>query len=247
VVMDRPEQRNAVSNQMLTELAAAFGELADDSSVRAVILAGEGPDFCAGADFADLGHAPGGLDYGQRFEQVLRTIEGHPDPVIAEVQGSAFGAGCQIVVACDLAVVAEDARFAIPSGKLGIVVNYENIERLALAIGTKRAGELLYSARTITGTEAVAWGLANTAVRAADLHAETLKFAERVASLAPLSVRGAKRGVGLSHKHLTLDRSTDRKELAEFDLLAAEALGSEDLREGIAAFRERRLPEFGGK
>jgi enoyl-CoA hydratase/carnithine racemase len=245
--MDRPEQRNAVSGGMLTELSAAFAELAQDSRVRVVIVAGAGPDFCAGADFADLGQAPAGLDYGQRFEQVLRAIEGHPDPVIAEVQGSAFGAGCQIVVACDLAVVAEDARFAVPSGKLGIVVNYENIERLTLAVGPKRAGELLYSARIVTGPEAVAWGLANAAVPATDLQAEALKLAERVASLAPLSVRGAKRGVGLGRAHLTVDRGTEQQPLVEFDLLAAEALGSEDLQEGIAAFRERRSPRFKGK
>ena len=247
VVLDRPDQRNAVSHDMLEELAAAFDALDAEPQVRAVILAGEGADFCAGADLSDVTIIRADRDYASGFEASLRTLSTHPNPVIAEVQGSALGAGCQIVVACDLAVAAEDARIGIPSGKLGILPNFESIERLVLSVGPKRAGEILYAGRVVSGAGAAAWGLANVAVPAAELTERTFALAERIAGLAPLSVRGAKRGVRTAIEHLSVDRFGESDRVSEFDAMAAEAFGSEDLREGIRAFRERRSPKFRGK
>jgi enoyl-CoA hydratase/carnithine racemase len=247
VAMDRPDKRNAVSNAMISELVQSLGDLAVEPDVRAVILAGEGSDFCAGADLADVTVVDAVRDYGRSFEDLVTAIETHPTPVITEVQGAALGAGCQLVVACDLAVAAEDARLGIPSARVGLLINYESVERLVLSVGRKRAGEILYAARVVSGTDAAAWGLVNESVPASELRAYTLRLAGRIAELAPLSVRGSKRGIAVAMERMVLDRATEGQRVLDFDMMAAEAFASEDLREGIAAFRERRSPGFRGR
>ena len=247
VLLARPDRRNAVSLAMLDELVQALGDLAAQPDLRAVVLGGEGPDFCAGADLTELTSArPPDFDFARSFETALNAIVDLPVPVIARIQGAALGAGCQIAVACDLAVAAEDARFGIPSSRLGIVVNFENIERLVLSVGRKRAGEILFTGRLISGTEAAAWGLVNEAAPTEDLNARVGALAGSIAEAAPLSVRGSKRAIGAVLRGLSLDRSTEGHRVADFDMMAAEALASEDLQEGIRAQRERRQPRFKG-
>src|SRR5437870_8221143 len=118
VALNRPDQRNAASRAMLDELVAALGDLAAESEIRVVVLSGRGPDFCAGADMAELEAArdgPEAVEYGRSFEDALQAIAAHPVPVVARIHGAARGAGCQLAVACDLAVAADDARLGIPS------------------------------------------------------------------------------------------------------------------------------------
>jgi enoyl-CoA hydratase len=249
IALSRPEARNAVSAPMLGELAAALGDSAADAEARVVVLAGDGTDFCAGADLAELETASGradGVDYGRELEDVLRAIGDHPLPVIAEIGGAALGAGCQIAVACDLAVAATDARLGIPSARLGVVIGYENVERLVLAVGPKRATAILVAGRTLSGREAADWGLVNDAVPPGDLPAWVTELAEGIAAAAPLSVRGSKRGIRAALAKMSLDRESEGFRVADFDMMAADAFASDDLREGIRAFRERRDPEFRG-
>jgi enoyl-CoA hydratase/carnithine racemase len=243
----RPDRRNAVSRAMLEQMVAALGDLAAEPELRAVVLAGDGPDFCAGADLSELtSTAPPDFDFARSFESALNAVADLPVPVIARIQGAALGAGFQISVACDLALAAEDARFGIPSSRLGILVNFENIERLVLAVGRKRAGEILFTGRQVSGAEAAAWGLVNDAVPAEDLDRRTDELARTIAEAAPLSVRGSKRAMRVVLQGLSLDRSTETHRVADFDMMAAEALGSEDLQEGVRAHRERRKPRFKG-
>ncbi|HEY3211344.1 MAG TPA: enoyl-CoA hydratase/isomerase family protein [Actinomycetota bacterium] len=249
LTLNRPEQRNAVSSAMLEQLTAILGDLAVDPEVRAVVLAGAGPDFCAGADVAELAEALSGhavVEYRRAFDRAFSAISDHPVPVIARIHGAAFGGGCQLAVACDLAVAAEDARLGIPSARLGIVISFESLERLVLAVGPKRAGEILFSGRVLSGGEAAAWGLVNRTVPASDLDAALREMASAVAEAAPLSVRGSKRGITTVLENLRLERFTQGQQVADFEMMAAEALSSEDLREGIRAFRERRKPRFKG-
>ena len=250
IVLARPEVRNAVSREMSDALRASLTAAADDPACRAVVLAGEGRDFCAGADLGELAEAREGrvpVDYGWPLEEVLAAVEDQPQPVVAEVQGAALGAGCLLALACDLAVAAEDARFAIPSARLGVVVGYESVERLVLNAGPKRAAELLTAGRTITGAEAAAWGIVNHAVPAAELGVAAAHLAAEVAALAPLSVRAQKRGVRAALERLRLPRGAERHRVADFDMMAAAAFASEDAAEGAAAFRDRRRPEFRGR
>ena len=249
ITLSRPEARNAVSVPMLEDLARALGDAAAEPDARVVILAGDGPDFCAGADLAELEGASSGaagLDYGRELEEVLRGIGEHPLPVIGEIRGGALGAGCQIAVACDLAVAATDARLGIPSARLGVVIGYENVERLVHAVGPKRAAEILVAGRTLSGEEAVAWGLVNEAVPPEELSGRAAELAEGIAAAAPLSVRSSKRGIRAVLAKLSLDREAEGFRVADFDMMAAQALASHDLREGIRAFRERRDPQFRG-
>jgi len=248
ITLDRPEARNAVTEEMLANLAAALGDAAADPEARVVLLAGEGGHFCAGADLAEVGRVPGadGFGYGRVLEGVLASLADHPLPVVARVQGAALGAGCQLLVACDLAVAAEDARIGVPSARLGIVIPFESIERLVLAVGPRRAADLLITGREVSGREAAVWGLATEAVPPDHVAGRAEEVAELVASSAPLSVRGSKRAIAAVLRKLSIDRETEGYRLAEVDMMSADALASEDLAEGLRARRERRPPRFRG-
>jgi enoyl-CoA hydratase/carnithine racemase len=215
-----------------------------------VVLSGAGADFCAGADLADLAAAvegDGGSDYVRSFDALLEAVEHQPQPVIAAVDGEALGAGCLLVLACDLAIAADDARLGIPATRLGVVVSYEMIERLVAAAGPKRAADLLESGHEISGTTAAEWGLVNRAVPADDLHQAVDAMARRVAARAPLAVKASKRGIRAVAEHGALDRFTEGHRVADFDMMAVEALASDDVKEGLAALRERRRPDFKGR
>src|SRR5439155_18729484 len=151
-----------------------------------------------GADVVELEAArtgPEAIDYGGPLEEALRAIATHSVPVLAQIQGAALGAGCQLVAACDLAVAADDARLGIPSARLGVLVPFEIVQRLVVAVGPKRAAEILLTGRSVSGTEAEAWGLVNEAVPAAELDRRTDEIARAIVDAAPLSVRGSKRGI----------------------------------------------------
>jgi enoyl-CoA hydratase/carnithine racemase len=246
LVLARPERRNAVTASMLAQVAEALGILAADAGIRAIVLAGDGPDFCAGADLGELEAARasgGGREYARTVEDALLAVEGHPVPVIAQVQGAALGAGCQLVLACDLAVAAEDARLGIPSARLGVVIDLQNIDRLVRAVGGKRAGAMLLAGHVCTGPEAARWGLVNDVVPPSDLEERATALAAAVARSAPLSVRGSKLGI----RAVTAPAGEDPATATEaFERAAEAAFASDDLAEGIRSFRERRPPSFEG-
>jgi len=249
VTMNRPEARNAMSADMRAAMLRVLGDAAADPTCRVVVIDGAGADFSAGADLDELSRSretEAAIDYVKTFEDILEAVENQPQPVIAEVHGAALGAGCLLVLACDLAVAAADARLGIPSGRLGLVVNYESVERLVGAVGFKRASDLLEAGHEVGGTEAAEWGLVNRAVPTAGLHDAVDMLARRVAGRAPLSVKASKRGIRAAARR-GWDRSTDAFPLADFDMMAAEAFASRDLTEGMAALRERRRPDFEGR
>lgn len=248
LTIDRPEARNAVTEPTLGQIGDALADAAADPAARVVLLTGRGDHFCAGADLEEIGRAAGldGFRYGQALEGVLAAIADHPLPVLAGVQGAALGAGCQLVTACDIAVAAEDARIGIPSAGLGIVLAFESIERLVHAVGPRRAADLLLTGREVSGAEAAAWGLVTEAVAPGRAIDRVEDLAETIASAAPLSVRGSKRAIRAVLRKLSIDRETEGYRVADVDVMAADALASEDLREGLRARRERRPPEFRG-
>ena len=243
ITLDRPDVRNAVSRPMLEELRVALDQAAADETCRVVVLRGAGSHFCAGADIADLESPASAAAFERAFAVVLDAIAGHPLPVLAQVHGAALGAGCQIIVACDLAIAASDVTIGIPSAKLGIVIGFENIQRLVLAVGPKRASQILFTGRPIDGVTAASWGLVNDAVQSDDLDERVLDLAQAIAEAAPLSIRGSKIALGAVREGLTGDGG----DLGDVDAAVARAFASQDLQEGLRAFRERRPARFEGR
>jgi enoyl-CoA hydratase len=230
LTLDRPERRNALDASGCTELDAAI-QHAVAGGARVVVVTGAGGHFCAGADL-------GGV-HDQRFAQSLRhlldTVIDVPVPVLAAVEGAALGAGMQLAVACDLRVATPDARFGIPAAKLGLMVDHWTVQRLALLAGHGPARSMLLAAEEIDGRSAHRLGLVQ---RLAGL-AGGLEWAERIATLAPLTIAGHKLGLNRLEAGLPEDPAVT----GAFQ----RAWGSADLEEGMAAFRERRSPEFQGQ
>src|SRR5207302_9888904 len=157
VTLARTEQRNALSIPMLRDLTAAFGDLAVQPGLRAVILAGAGPDFCAGADVAELSRIvadPGeaAIEFDRPFREALSAVADLPVPVVARVQWRALGGGCRLILACDVAAAEVDARLGLHAAPLGIVIPSDSVGRLVRAVRPPRGRAILYTERVATGT-----------------------------------------------------------------------------------------------
>ncbi len=238
--IDRQERRNALNGEMCDQLR---GHLEESGDLRAIVLTGAGTAFCAGADLVTRFAAEGDATtdtFRPAFEQVLDAVVAHPAPVVAAINGPAIGAGMQLAVACDVRIAALGARLAIPGGKLGIHLSARNIWRLAQLVGQGAARDFLLAGRTVEAEEALRLGLVqyvdNDALGAA------LALAGEIAASAPLTVRGHKLALNLVAEALWLGAAA-RNQIAE---LEAAAFASDDLQEGMAAFSEKRTPDFKG-
>ncbi|HEX2382197.1 MAG TPA: enoyl-CoA hydratase [Acidimicrobiales bacterium] len=232
VTIDRPERRNAVDHEALEQLTVILDSaVADVPGTRVVVLTGSGGHFCAGADLTGVEDA----GFASVLRGVLDRLRDAPMPTIAAVEGAALGAGSQLAIACDLRVATPSARFGIPAAKLGLMVDHWTVQRLALLAGHGPARAMLLAAEIVDGDSAVRLGLAQ---RAGDL-GDALAWADDIANLAPLTIQGHK----LMLNRLEPDVGRDPEVAAAF----ARAWDSNDLREGITAFHERRPPEFSGE
>jgi enoyl-CoA hydratase len=245
LVLTRPEARNALSVELCNAIVDALEEVYR-SVALAVIVRGEGKAFCAGADFAAVS-GPGGVDFLPAFERMLEAVAHFRLPTIAAIHGVALGGGLQLATACDFRIAADDAKLGIPSTRLGIVVNFENVQRLVLLTGVAIAKEVLMTGRTFSGEDAVARNLVNRTAPAAELTDAARGWAEDIANLAPLSVQGAKRTIQVVADALANARSTSPQDVAAIDELVMQAYNSADLQEGIAAMSEKRDPRFEGR
>ncbi|MBX3462012.1 MAG: enoyl-CoA hydratase/isomerase family protein [Planctomycetes bacterium] len=244
LTLHRPERLNAVTEPLYRRLAAELEAAAADPAVRAVVLAGAGRAFCVGADLqAHAASARGDDDkrrYAQLGQDAAAAILRCDKPVVGAVHGHAIGAGLELALACDLTVVAEDAKLRFPELGLGTFVGGGTTVTLVERVGMTRAKELLLLGRFFSGRDAAAWGLCNEAAPADAVPERARSLAAEAAAMAPRSVAWCKR----------LLREARERTLAE--ALAAEAealagcLGTEDWHEGLAAFRERRPPRFTG-
>lgn len=241
----RPEARNALSVELCAEITAAVNAVNADGDVRVLGIRGEGSVFCAGADLAAVA-GPGALEFLPVFEEMLTTVASARVPTVAAIQGAALGGGLQLATVCDLRVVASDARLGIPSSKLGIVINFENVERLVLLVGPSRAREILMTGRVLTAAEAHDRGLVTELVEPDLLHQRAHDLACDIAALAPLSVQGAKRAIRLVEDRLSAARRDVPEEVGSIDRLVGEAYASADLAEGMASRQEKRPPRFTG-
>lgn len=231
VTIDRAERRNALDHDTLEQLHEA---ITASRSTRALVLAGSGDHFCAGADLSGVEDD----SFRTRLAEVLLDLRTLPPPTIAAVHGAALGAGTQLAAACDLRVATPDARFGIPAARLGLMVDQWTVQRVAQLCGHGPASAMLLAAEAITGSDAYALGFVQ---RLGDLDA-ALAWADDIAALAPLTVAGHK----LALRHLDADTDPEA-DAAGLQAAYTAAWESDDLQEGIAAFRESRRPRFHGR
>jgi len=240
LTLNRPEQFNALSGELLGRLQVSLDEIAGDKSVRVVIIAARGRGFCAGHDLKEI-HALATQDRIEALfhqcSRVMTTLVAMPQPVIAKVHATATAAGCQLVAQCDLAVCADSARFAVSGVNFGLFCSTPSVA-LARNLGRKQAMEMLLTGEFIDAATARAYGLVNRVVAATDLDAEVDRLAALIATKPQGAVAAGKR---LFYQQLELGL-TPAYALAS-EVIACNAAGPEG-REGMQAFLEKRAPKW---
>ncbi len=245
VTLNRPEVANAINTQCGRDLKAVFQALENDfRPYRCVVITGAGERaFCAGGDLKErntLDNEQWVLQH-ELFEAAFRAVINCPLPVIAAVNGAAYGGGLELVLACDFAYAASTARFALTETSLGIMPGCGGTQALPRIVGERRAKELILSARAFSAPDALEWGIVNALSEPGQVLADTLAIAQRIADNAPLSVRQAKHSI---HYGLQMDlRSGMMFEIEAYQRM----VGSEDRLEGVRAFNERRKPQWKGR
>ncbi len=242
VTLNRPERRNALSAALMRELTACLEEIAENRDVSAVILAAAGKVFCAGHDLSEMRGRSAG-EYREVFDlctKLMGRIQSIPQPVIAQVQGLATAAGCQLVATCDLAIASEQAGFATPGVRIGLFCSTPMVA-LTRAIGRKRAFEMLATGEPIDARTAAEWGLVNRVVPAEELERETRRLAARIAEASRLVV-----GIGKAAFYSQIDLEQAEAYDCTKEVMTRNALAA-DAQEGISAFLEKRTPSWKGE
>lgn len=245
LTLNRPDARNALSIELCDAITAALDKVGSDADVRAVVIEGAGSVFCSGADFSAI-TGDGAVQFLPAFERMLEAVARVRLPTIAAIQGAALGGGLQLATVCDFRIAATDAKLGIPSPRIGVVVNFENVQRLVLLAGPAIAKLILMTGRPVVAGSPVGEHLVTSAVGERDLPVVTLRFAEELAQLAPLAVQGAKRSIQQVLDHLSDARKTDPAGVDEVDELVRKAYESWDLAEGLRAMADKREPRFRG-
>ena len=242
ITMNRPGKRNALSLAHMQELTSCLKAIGESREASVVVLAGNGPAFCAGHDLSEMiGRDPD--FYRHIFDvccELMETVQAIPQPVIAKVHGGATAAGCQLAATCDLVVASENARFATPGVRIGLFCSTPMVA-LSRAIGQKKAMEMLLTGDFISAREALAEGLVNKVVAAEELEEETRKLAEKITEASPLVI-----GVGKQAFYRQIEMPVEQayaytKEVMSFNASFADA------QEGMCAFLEKRKPEWKGR
>jgi enoyl-CoA hydratase len=244
VTINRPKVLNALNTQTLDELRRAILDLKQDEGVRVVILTGAGEkSFVAGADINELAvQTPtGGREHALAGQQVLDLIENLGKPVIAAINGYALGGGCELAMACTLRIAADTARLGQPEISLGLIPGYAGTQRLPRLVGAGKAMEMILTGAPITADEAHRIGLVNRVVPAADLMAEARALAAQLGKNAPIAMRYIINAVTKGAEIPFADAC--QYEATLFGLVAS----TDDMREGTAAFLDKRKPEFKGR
>ena len=249
VIFNRPERRNALSPLLLFQFAEILTRLKDEGEMRCLVLRGAGDKaFSAGYDIsaiptdmtpemAEAFRAKNPLQTG------LQAIIDFPYPVIAMINGPAFGAGCELAMTCDLRIAAEGARLSIPPAKLGIIYHQTGIMNFINIIGLGNAKEMFFTGRAYEASRAREMGLVNYVVPPAQLSSFTYEMAQEIAENAPLSLKGLK----LIFNKCFQYQKANAEDAREIEDLRTQAFNSEDLKEGQRAFQEKRKPVFKGR
>jgi enoyl-CoA hydratase/carnithine racemase len=245
ITLDRAEARNAVNTRMGCELREIFVPLVyEPSDVRCIIVTGAGDKaFCSGGDLKERNGMTDAQWRSQHavFEEAFYAIMSCSVPVIAAVNGAAYGGGCELALACDFIYASTTARFALPETSLGIIPGLGGTQNLPRSVGERRAKEIMLSAQPFSAQEALQWGMVNQVCSPAGLMAETLAAARRIGANGPVAVQQAKKSI---HQGLQTDLRTG----LAFEIEAYNrTVVTEDRLEGVRAFAEKRKPKFLGK
>jgi enoyl-CoA hydratase len=241
ITLDRPEKLNAVTPEMLEGLDAGLASIEADDDIRVVVLTGAGDRaFCAGADInAWASLAP--IDMWRRWvrsgHRVLDRLEGLRQPTIAALNGIAYGGGLELALACDLRIAADTVKIAAPEVGIGTIPGWGMTTRLAVVAGPARAKQLILSGQPVDAPRAEAWGVLSEVVPAAELREATRQIADRIAAQAPVAVQVAKQLIDGLRPRVPASLESLGSGLTAF---------TDDAHEGLASFRARRPPRFGG-
>ena len=243
IKINNPEALNALNTAILKELDAAFTEVAEDNGILAVVLTGEGRAFVAGADISEMKskNAIEGEIFGKLGASVFRKIELLPKPVIAAVNGFALGGGCELAMSCDIRLASAKAKFGQPEVGLGITPGFSGTQRMPRLIGMGKAKERIYTADIIDVAEAYRIGLVNHVYEPEALMEEAMKMAEKIASKAPIAVKNSKEAINRG-----IQTDMDSAVAIEAYLFGL-CFASEDQKEGMTAFFEKRKANFQNK
>ena len=239
IMLDRPEKLNALDPEMLAALEDAVTQAEQSRQVRVIVLAAAGEKaFCVGADilaWTALSPLDMWSEWIRRGHRIFDRLERAKQPVLCAIQGFAYGGGLELALACDIRIVTDSARFAMPEVKLGTIPGWGGTDRLPKLIGNARAKQMIFTGEPIAADVAERWGLVNEVVPVASLSDRVTELAEKIAGNAPVAVQTAKQLI-TSPSSATLE-----------SLAAAVNAFSDDAKEGLAAFREKRSPKFEGR
>ena len=249
LTLNRPDKKNSLSLEMVEQLGSTLKTLAEEENVRVVILRGAGDKaFCSGFDIGSL-PTQSKADADQRLksldqvEALLQRLVNFPCPVIAMLNGFAFGLGCELAMCCDIRIGAEDIRMGMPPAKLGLVYPWAGLQRFIQVIGLRNTKEIFFTGRTYTGRRIKELGLVDHLLPAGELAEFTRGMAEEIAGNAPLALKGIKKVINLLMHSSGLDATRAKEARSIFQT----ALLSADMQEGQTAFLEKRKPRFKGK
>jgi enoyl-CoA hydratase len=241
VLLNRPDALNALSDELMDELVATLVELDRDGDIRCIVLGGSERVFAAGADIAELARSSAIDLYYQRRVERWDAISGLWTPLVAAVSGYCLGGGCELAMACDLIIASETAQFGQPETGVGVIPGAGGTQRLTRAIGKALAMDVILTGRFLSAEEAERAGLVARVVAREAWLEEAKRVARGIASQAPVAVRLAKEAVDRAYESpLQLGLEHERR-------LLYLAFASEDAREGLNAFLEKRKPDFGGR
>lgn len=241
IQLNRPKELNALNLQLMTELSQALESMDKDDNVRVIILTGNEKAFAAGADISQLANKTSIEMYKMDLFNIWKQISGTKKPIIAAVSGFALGGGCELAMSCDMIVASETTQFAQPEIKIGVMPGAGGTQRLTKAVGKAKAMELVLTGKFINAEEALKYKLINTIVPVEVYMKEATKLANEVAAMPPLAVQMAKESINKSFE-VSLEEGLylERKNYNSL-------YSSEDQKEGMNAFLEKRKPNFKGQ
>ena len=243
VTISRPPA-NALSQGLIKEINTMLDDVEHDNAVRAIVLHGEGKFFSAGADIKEFTSVTSGeqfASFAKTGQVVFERMETFSKPILAAIHGAALGGGLELAMGCHMRFVTENAKLGLPELQLGIIPGFAGTQRLPRYVGMAKAAEMMFTSEPISGIEAVQWGLANKAFTDEELLPKTLEMAKKIAKKSPIALKAA-------IEALQFSKTASFYEGVEAE---ANAFGtvfvSEDAKEGISAFIEKREPIFNGK